>query len=253
VGVIREPLAVVLGLLAFACASGAAWQSGLAWPAAARRPWARVAAALAVVLAAFGFSLGYWEVLSGIGAVIWHFDAATIHFLFDVAAFGLPMALLGLILALVAMLHAADVPPRAVIPAVIAGAAILWLLDPYEVLAGPRMVPVRERYAAAAPPNQAMSRTTDTGTSLFDSLGRFGDSGGKDPGGGGGGGGGGGDGEGGVALLVLALAVLACAGGVITAMLVFAAARKRAKAELGRHLLRTNTDWAVVPTPVPPA
>jgi hypothetical protein len=248
VGVIREPLAVVLGLLAFACAAGAAWQAGLAWPAAAKRPVARIAAALAVVLSAFGFSLGYWEVLSGIGAVIWHFDAATIRFLFDAAAYGLPIAVLGLLVGIAAMLHAADVPPRAVIPAVVAGSAILWLLDPYEVLAGPRMAPVRERYAAAIPLQSGGVKARAAEWTLFDNFGGFG--GGGDSGGGGGDG----DGEGGgaIALLVIAIAVLAVAGGVVTSILVFAAARKRAKGELERHLQRTNTDWAVVPAPQPP-
>ena len=233
-GVVREPLAVLLGILCFACAAGAAWQSGLAWPAAGGRPWARVAAAAGLVLAAIGFSLGYWEVLSGIGAVIWHFDAATTRFLFDVAVFGLPFAVLGLLLGTAAMLHAADIPLRAVVPAIGAGYAVLWLLDPYDVLAGPRMLPVRARYAPEVPKSPASAgRASDW--SLF---GAFGD-------GGNGGGPGGGDGDGAAAgpivLLLVALAVLAIAGGLLTAILVFVAGRRRAKTELERHqLLRTG-------------
>ena len=235
-GVVRESLAVLLGILCFACAAGAAWQSGLAWPAAGGRPWARVAAAVGLVLAAIGFSLGYWEVLSGIGAVIWHFDAATTRFLFDVAVFGLPFAVLGLLLGTAAMLHAADIPLRAVVPAIGAGYAVLWLLDPYYVLAGPRMLPVRARYAPEVPKSPAAAgRASDW--SLFGAFG--------DGDGGSGGGPGDGDGDGAAAgpivLLLVALAVLAIAGGLITAILVFVAGRRRAKTELERHqLLRTG-------------
>ena len=253
VGVIREPLAVVLGVVAFACAAGAAWQSGLAWPAAAARPLARVAAAGAVVLAALGFSLGYWEVLSGVGDLMFRFDTPTTRFLFDIAAIGLPFAVAGLLLGVASTLHAADVPARAIVPAMVAGYAIGWLIDPFGTLAGDRMNAVRSRYAASLAPPVVPSHGVQPGASpvsrsLWDSYGGGwawnpasdgggggGSSGGGGNGGGSGGGGGGGDaGEGAWILLLIALAVLAVAGGVITAALTFQAARKKAKAQLAR-------------------
>lgn len=235
-GVVREPLAVLLGLLAFACSTGAAWQAGLAWPAAAKRPLARVTSALAVVLAAFGFSLGYWEVLSGVGDLLYRFSAPTIHALFDIAAIGLPLAVLGLVLGVVSTIHAADVPAKAVVPAILAGAAIGWLLDPYGLIAGPRMGPVRARYADAA--STAGLRGGYSGSpaagNLFDNWSpSF--PGGDGSGSHGDGGDGNGDGSSGaIVLLLIALAVLAVAGGVITAALVFSAGRKKAKAQLAR-------------------
>jgi hypothetical protein len=222
---VREPSAVLLGLLCFAFSFGAAWQAGLAWPAASRRLWARVAAAVGLVLATFGFSLGYWEVLSGIGAAVWGFDAGTIRFLFNVAVLGLPLSALGLVASLLAMLHAAEVPPRAVIPSILAGFAILWLLDPYAVLAGRRMAPVRARYTAV-PLSTTKPGESDPRWDLFSSFGGFGDSGDRD---------GEGLGPATIVLLLIALAVLALVGGVITSALVFAAARKRAKGELARR------------------
>jgi len=241
-GVIREPLAVFLGLLAFACAAGACWQAGLAWPAAAGRPLARVAAALAVVLGAFGFSLGYWEVLSGVGDLVFSFSAPTTRFLFDIAAIGLPLSVVGLVLGVASTVHATEVPARAVVPAILAGYAIGWLVDPYGVLAGPRMDPVRARYAASAGARSVGgSGASGYGSGAWDlfagqglpSLNSDGD---RD-----------GDGEGsGVAvLLVVAVVALAIAGGVITAGLTFGAGRRKAQEQLEKaSRLRTAYEVA---------
>ncbi len=259
VGAVREPLAVLFGLLAFVCAGGATWQAGLAWPAAAGRPWARVAAAFAVAFGALGFSLGYWEVLSGIGDIFVRFDTATTRFLFDMAAVGLPFAAAGLLLGVVSTLKAADVPAPAIVPSILAGYGVGWLVDPFGTLAGQRMNDVRARYAASlvpiTPALQPQQVAGIRAVSLFDGLGEGLGSGGGHGGGGGaaggdGGGGGGGDGDGdpvgaAIALLVIALAVLAVAGGAITAALVFSAARKKAKAQLGRaDRLRTAVEVA---------
>lgn len=248
---------MVLGLLAFACAAGASWQAGLAWPAASGRPLARVAAAVALVLGAFGFSLGYWEALSGIGDLIYRFDDPTTRFLFDFAALGLPFAIAGLLLGVASTLHAADVPAGAVVPAVLAGYAVGWVVDPYGLIAGSRMDPVRARYAASLltpapatgypPPATPPQRESlwnyhlgDTGGGDTSGGGASVTGGGSSSGGGGssgggsGGGGGGGDGEGAGILLLIALAVLAVAGGIVTAALVFSAGRKKAKAQLAR-------------------
>ena len=257
-GVVREPLAVVLGLLAFACAAGASWQAGLAWPAASGRPLARVAAAGAVVLGAFGFSLGYWETLSGIGDLIYRFDAPTTRFLFDFAALGLPFAIAGLLLGIASTLHAADVPAGSIVPAVLAGYAVGWVVDPYGLIAGSRMDPVRARYASSLlTPARATGYSAPYASPQQESLWNYhlGDRTGGDTSGGGqaggssgstssggsgsggsssGGGGGGGDGDGGGVLLLIALAVLAVAGGIVTAALVFSAGRKKAKQQLAR-------------------
>lgn len=238
-GVVREPLAVVLGLLAFACAAGACWQAGLAWPAAASRPLARVAAALAIVLGAFGFSLGYWEVLSGLGDLVFRFDSSVTRFLFDLAAIGLPLAAIGLVLGVAATLHAAEVPARAVVPAVLAGYALGWVLDPYGLLAGPRMDPVRARYAAALSGQSVGGGAGSAGGGSAWNL--FGDKGLPDLGGGNN------DSEGGggvVVILLIAFAVLAIAGGVVTAGLTFGAGRKKAKAQLERAD-RLRTAWEI--------
>ena len=243
VGVVREPIAVVLGILAFACSTGAAWQAGLAWPAAPKRPLARVAAFCGVVLAAFGFSLGYWEVLSGIGDLLYNFNTSIIRVLFDVAAIGLPLAIIGLLLSVAAMLHAADVPPRAVVPALVAGYAIMWLVDPYQALAGPRMELVRQRYVSTPATGASVA---PGGQGLFDNF-DWG-SGGGHGGGGGGGGDGGDENPFAIVLLVVALAVLAVAGGVITAALVFQAGRQKAKTALERHLW-VDTPASRIPAP----
>lgn len=253
---------MVLGLLAFVCAAGASWQAGLAWPAASGRPLARVAAAVALVLGAFGFSLGYWETLSGIGDLLYRFDAPTTRFLFDFAALGLPFAIAGLLLGVASTLHAADVPAGAVIPAVLAGYAVGWVVDPYGLMAGSRMDPVRARYASSLlTPARATGYSAPYSSPQQESLWNYhlGDRGGGDTSGGGwtggsggsatsrgsdgggsgsggssSGGGGGGDGEGGGILLLIALAVLAVAGGIVTAALVFSAGRKKAKNQLAR-------------------
>lgn len=227
-GVIREPVAVVLGLLAFVCASGAAWQAGLAWPASAKRPLARIGAASALVLGALGFSLGYWEVLSGIGDLFFRFGPPFVRVLFDVAVIGLPLALAGLLLGVISMLHAADVPPNAVASGLMAGLAIGWILDPYGTLGGPRMAALRDQRMAAA-----IARPSGTGflnagptssTNWWDTLPSFGDG---DSGGG----------EGNpvvIAVLLIALAVLAIGAGIITAALVFGEGRKKALSQLAR-------------------
>src|SRR2546430_12366806 len=178
-GVIREPAAVLLGLLAFACAAGAAWQAGLAWPASSKHLLARIGAVGALVLAALGFSLGYWEVLSGIGDLFFSFGPPFVRVLFDVAVIGLPLAVVGLLLGVISMLHAAEVPPSAVLPGVLAGLAIGWLLDPYGTLGGPRMAVVRDQYvaaAAASPSNTGFANASSTDSAAWwDRLSSFGD------------------------------------------------------------------------------
>jgi hypothetical protein len=234
-GVIREPVAVLLGLLAFACAAGAAWQAGLAWPASSKRPLARIGAASALVLAALGFSLGYWEVLSGVGDLFFSFGPPFVRVLFDVAAIGLPLAVVGLLLGVVSMLHAADVPPRAIGSGILAGLAIGWLLDPYGTLGGRRMATVRDKYlaASAADPSNIgstpLSETSSTG--WWDSLSSFGDH----------------DSDGdanplAVAIALIALAVLALGGGIVTAALVFREGRKKAQSQLAQASAATEFD-----------
>ncbi len=238
-GVVREPLAVVFGLLAFAAALGACWQAGLAWPAASGRVMARVTGAIALVMGAFGLSLGYWEVLSGIGDVFYGFDSDIIDALLAIGVIGFPVALLGLVLGLITMLHAADVPARAIVPAILAGYAIGWLLDPYATLTGARMQSVRARYAAAQVQVPASDGEGGGHYSLWRHFGSgnseshqsSGHSSGHSSGGGWDVGGGDG-GDSGAAILLIAFAILAIAGGAITAALVFHAARKKAKAEL---------------------
>lgn len=241
-GIVREPLAVVFGLVAFAAAFGACWQAGLAWPAASGRAMARVTGAVALVLGAFGFSLGYWEVLSGIGDVFYGFDSDIIDALLAIGAIGLPVSLLGLVLGLITMLHAADVPARAIVPAILAGYAIGWLLDPYATLDGTRMQPVRARYAAATQVQAPADGEGGGGGhySLWRNL-VSGDSPSHKSSGHSSGGGGGGDGgDGGAIILLAALAILAVAGGAITAALVFHAARNKAKEELASHRRRAH-------------
>lgn len=225
--VIREPVAVIFGLLAFACAAGAAWQAGLAWPASSERPLARIGAASALALAAVGFSLGYWEVLSGIGDLFFSFGPPFVRVLFYVAVVGLPIAVVGLMLGVLSMLHAARVPAAAIWPAILAGAAIGWLLDPYGTLGGKRMAKVRHQHlaAAAADSSQAgfanvyLSRSND----WWDRLPAFGDN----------------DSDGNanpvaVAIALVALAVLAIGGGMVTAALVFQEGRKKAQSQLAQ-------------------
>lgn len=220
---------------------------------------ARLAAAFALVLAAFGFSLGYWQVLSGIGDLFWGFDASVVRVLFDLAAIGLPFAAIGFLLGVIATLHATDVPPMAIVPAMLAGYAIGWIVDPFGTLAGQRMNAVRTRYAAAlVRPTVAVGKTAGdpvSQRSLFASYGgdmwggsrseaassSHHETGGSGSGGGFGAGngndGGGDPGQGAVVLLLIALAALAIAGGVVTAVLVFQAARKKAKAQLAADQL----------------
>ena len=225
-GVIREPVAVILGLLAFACASGATWQAGLAWPASSKRPLARIGAASALVLGALGFSLGYWEVLSGIGDLFFGFGPPFVRVLFDIAAIGLPLALVGLLLGVISMLHAADVPPGAVTSGILAGLAFGWILDPYGTLGGRRMAVLRDQHLAAAVARPSNPGTATTGgtnsTDWWNSLASFGD---------------GDSGEGNpvaIAVLLIALAVLAIGAGIVTAALVFGEGRKKALSQLAR-------------------
>ena len=222
--VIREPVAVILGLLAFACAAGAAWQAGLAWPASSKRPLARIRAASALVLAAIGFSLGYWEVLSGIGDLFFSFGPPFVRVLFDVAVVGLPFALVGLLLGVISMLHAADVPPEAIWPGILAGVAIGWLLDPYATLGGRRMAAVRDKYLAAAASRTGITNFGATPSSdWWYGLPAFGD---NDSGG---------DANPvAVVIALIALAVLAVGGGIVTAALVFREGRKKAQTQLAQ-------------------
>ena len=230
-GVIREPAAVVLGLLAFACAYGACWQAGLAWPASSKRPLARVGAAGALVLGALGFSLGYWEVLSGIGDLFLHFGPPFVRVLFDLAVIGLPLALLGLLLGVISMLHAAEVPANALVPGILAGLAIGWLLDPYATLGGPRMAALRDQHLAAmaaAAASPASTGPVNTGPSYtgdwWGNLPSFGDNDNRD-----------GDSNPlAIGILLIALAVLAVGGGIVTAVLVFLQGRKKAESQLRR-------------------
>jgi hypothetical protein len=224
--VIREPVAVILGLLAFACAAGAAWQAGLAWPASSKRPLARIGAASSLVLAAIGFSLGYWEVLSGIGDLFFSFGPPFIRVLFDVAVAGLPFAVVGLLLSLISMLHAADVPPGAIWPGILAGLAIGWLLDPYATLGGRRMATMRDQYLAAAAADASKTGITNVGsTPSADWWERLPDFGSNDS-----------DGPNPVAVTIalIALALLAIGGGVVTVALVFREGRNKAQAQLAQ-------------------
>ena len=233
-GVIREPVAVVLGLLAFACASGACWQAGLAWPASSKRPLARIGAAGALVLGALGFSLGYWEVLSGIGDLFLHFGPPFVRVLFDAAVIGLPLAVVGFLLGVISMLHAADVPPSAVAPGILAGLAIGWLLDPYGTLGGQRMAALRDQHLAAAAARPANTGSVNVGPTdaadWWERLPSFGD---KDSG----------DGDANpvaIVVVLIALAVLAVGAGIITATLVFLEGRKKAHSQLARTSVALN-------------
>ncbi len=230
-GVIREPAAVLLGLLAFACAAGAAWQAGLAWPASSKHPLARIGAVGALVLAALGFSLGYWEVLSGIGDLLFSFGPPFVRVLFDVAVIGLPLAVVGLLLGVISMLHAAEVPPSAVWPGVLAGLAIGWLLDPYGTLGGSRMAAVRDQYvaaAAASPSNTGFAKAGSSDSAAWwDRLSSFGDNDSKD-----------GDGNPlAIAVLLIALALLAIGAGIVTVAVVFQKGRKKAQSQIAQASL----------------
>jgi len=227
--VIREPTAVGLGLLAIAAAAGAAWQAGMAWPLCCDRPWVRLGALVAVALAMAGFSLGYWEVLSGLALVVFGFDPRAIRVLFDAAVLGTPMAIAGLLIGVLAMLTSAGVPSAAVGPAMVAGFGIGWILNPYATMGSSRLAPLRQQYVAPLAVGATEAQHPQRNR-FWSSAGDWG--GGND--------GGDGEGAGGLAviLLVIALAVLALAGGVITGVLVFTAARKKAEQALHARAAR---------------
>ena len=134
------------------------------------------------------------------------------------AVVGLPFALVGLLLGVISMLHAADVPPEAIWPGILAGVAIGWLLDPYATLGGRRMAAVRDKYLAAAASRTGITNFGATPSSdWWYGLPAFGDNGS------------GGDANpAAVVIALIALAVLAVGGGIVTAALVFREGRKNA-------------------------